>query len=148
MNLTGGENQGIMEILYSRKGRIDMKKIIATTGAPGAIGPYSQGVKAGGFLFVSGQLPLDPATGAFAGEDITAQTRQSLTNIKAIVEAGGMSMADVVRVGVFLKNMDDFAAMNAVYAEFFTGDCPARAAVEVARLPKGALVEIEAIAYR
>ena len=123
-----------------------MREIISTTGAPGAIGPYSQGVKANGMLFVSGQLPLDPATGAFPGSDITSQTRQSLTNVKHIVEAAGMTLADVVRVGVFLKDMNDFAAMNEVYGQFFTTDCPARAAVEVARLPKDALVEIEAIA--
>ena len=125
-----------------------MKEIISTTGAPGAIGPYSQAVKAGDFLFVSGQLPIDPATGAFAGDDISAQTRQSLTNVKSIVEAAGMTMADVVRVGVFLQDMEHFGAMNAVYGEFFTGDCPARAAVQVARLPKDALVEIEAVAYK
>ena len=125
-----------------------MKEIISTTGAPGAIGPYSQAVKAGDLLFVSGQLPIDPATGAFAGDDITAQTRQSLTNVKNIVEAAGMTMDDVLRVGVFLKDMEHFAAMNAVYGEFFTGDCPARAAVQVARLPKDALVEIEAVAYK
>lgn len=92
-----------------------MKEIISTTGAPGAIGPYSQAAKAGGFLFVSGQLPIDPATGAFAGDDITAQTRQSLTNVKNIVEAAGMTLDDVLRVGVFLKDMEHFAAMNAVY---------------------------------
>ena len=125
-----------------------MKEIISTTGAPGAIGPYSQAVKAGDFLFVSGQLPIDPATGAFAGDDISAQTRQSLTNVKNIVEAAGMTMADVVRVGVFLQDMEHFGAMNAVYGEFFTADCPARAAVQVARLPKDALVEIEAIAVK
>ena len=125
-----------------------MKEIISTTGAPGAIGPYSQAVKAGDLLFVSGQLPIDPATGAFAGDDIAAQTRQSLTNVKNIVEAAGMTMADVVRVGVFLKDMEHFGAMNAVYGEFFTGECPARAAVQVARLPKDALVEIEAVACK
>ena len=125
-----------------------MKEIISTTGAPGAIGPYSQAVKAGDLLFVSGQLPIDPATGAFAGDDIAAQTRQSLTNVKNIVEAAGMTMADVVRVGVFLQDMEHFGAMNAVYGEFFTADCPARAAVQVARLPKDALVEIEAVAYK
>lgn len=125
-----------------------MNEIISTTGAPGAIGPYSQAVKASGFLYVSGQLPLDPATGAFAGDDIASQTRQSLTNIKAIVDAAGMTLTDVVRVGVFLKDMNDFAAMNAVYGEFFTENCPARAAVEVARLPKDALVEIECVAHK
>ena len=125
-----------------------MKEIISTTGAPGAIGPYSQAVKAGDFLFVSGQLPIDPATGAFAGDDISAQTRQSLTNVKNIVEAAGMTMADVVRGGVFRQDMEHFGAMNTVYGEFFTGDCPARAAVQVARLPKDALLEIEAVACK
>ena len=125
-----------------------MREIISTTGAPGAIGPYSQGVKANGMLFVSGQLPLDPATGAFPDSDIASQTRQSLTNVKHIVEAAGMTLADVVRVGVFLKDMNDFAAMNEVYGQFFTSDCPARAAVEVARLPKDALVEIECVACK
>ena len=123
-----------------------MREIISTTGAPGAIGPYSQGVKANGMLFVSGQLPLDPATGAFPGSDITSQTRQSLTNVKHIVEAAGMTLADVVRVGVFLKDMNDFAAMNEVYAQFFQEPFPARSAVQVGRLPKDAKVEIEAIA--
>ena len=123
-------------------------RYLHTGKAPQAIGPYSQAVKAGDLLFVSGQLPIDPATGAFAGDDITAQTRQSLTNVKNIVEAAGMTMADVVRVGVFLQDMEHFGAMNAVYGEFFTGDCPARAAVQVARLPKDALVEIEAVACK
>ncbi len=125
-----------------------MNQIIATTNAPGAIGPYSQAVQAGGFLYVSGQLPIDPATGAFAGDDVTAQTRQSLTNLKSIVEAAGMTLGDVVKVNVFLKDMGDFAAMNTVYGEFFTANFPARAAVEVARLPKDALVEIECVAHK
>lgn len=124
-----------------------MKKVLATTNAPAAIGPYSQAIHAGNMVFVSGQLPIDPATGAFAGDDITAQTRQSLTNIKSILESDGLTMADVVKTTVLLQNISDFAAMNEVYATFFEGDCPARAAFEVAALPKGALVEIEAIAY-
>ena len=124
-----------------------MKTIIATEKAPGAIGPYSQGVKAGNFVFVSGQLPIDPATGEFAGPCITCQTRQSLSNVKAILEAQGLSMKNVVKTTVLLKNMDDFAAMNKVYGTFFTEECPARAAFQVAKLPKDALVEIEAIAY-
>lgn len=124
-----------------------MKKAIATTNAPAAIGPYSQAVHAGNVVFVSGQLPIDPATGAFAGDDIVAQTRQSLTNIKSILESDGLTMADVVKTTVLLQNIGDFAAMNEVYATFFEGDCPARAAFEVAALPKGALVEIEAVAY-
>ncbi len=124
-----------------------MKKILNTEKAPAAIGPYSQAVKAGNVVFVSGQLPIDPATGAFAGDDIKSQTRQSLTNIKNILASEGIDMSQCVRVGVFMKDMNMFADMNAVYSEFFVADCPARAAVEVARLPKDALVEIEAIAY-
>ena len=124
------------------------KKAIHTNNAPAAIGPYSQAIEANGMIFVSGQLPIDPATGAFAGEDIAAQTRQSLTNIKNILAEAGAGMEDVVKTTVLLKNIADFAAMNEVYAEFFTGDCPARAAFEVAALPKHALVEIEAIACK
>ncbi len=124
-----------------------MKKVFATTNAPGAIGPYSQAVQAGNMVFVSGQLPIDPATGAFAGEDIQSQTRQSLTNIKNILASEGIDMSQVIRVGVFLKDMNMFGDMNAVYGEFFESDYTARAAVEVARLPKDALVEIEAVAY-
>lgn len=124
-----------------------MKKIVHTTQAPAAIGPYSQAVKAGDFLFISGQIPLDPATGEFAGHDIKTQTRQSLTNISNILAAEGMTLSQCVKLNVYLKDMNMFAQMNEVYAEFFQTDCPARAAVEVARLPKDALVEIEAIAY-
>lgn len=124
-----------------------MKKVLSTTNAPAAIGPYSQGIQAGNLAFVSGQLPIDPATGEFAGADIAAQTKQSLTNIKNILESDGMTMANVVKTTVLLQHISDFAAMNEVYATFFEGDCPARAAFEVAALPKGALVEIEAIAY-
>lgn len=124
-----------------------MKKILATTNAPAAIGPYSQAVKAGDFVYVSGQLPIDPATGAFAGEDVKAQTKQSLENIKAILASENIGMDSIVKTTVFLDNMADFAAMNEVYATFFTTDCPARAAFEVAKLPKDALVEIEAVAY-
>ncbi|MDO4328568.1 MAG: RidA family protein [Lachnospiraceae bacterium] len=123
-----------------------MKKVYATTNAPGAIGPYSQAIQAGNMVFVSGQLPIDPATGAFAGDDIKSQTRQSLTNIKNILASEGVDMSQVVRVGVFLKDMNMFGDMNGVYGEFFEKDYPARAAVEVARLPKDALVEIEAVA--
>ncbi|MEW4414598.1 RidA family protein [Clostridium sp. AN503] len=124
-----------------------MKKIIATESAPGAIGPYSQAVRAGDLIFVSGQLPIDPATGAFAGDDIVSQTRQSLNNIRQILASEGASMEHVVRTGVFLKDMNQFGEMNQVYGAFFETDCPARAAVEVARLPKDALVEIEAVAW-
>lgn len=125
-----------------------MNQIIHTENAPAAIGPYSQAVKAGNLLFVSGQLPIDPATGAFAGEDIAAQTRQSLTNVKAILEEAGYTCADVVKATVLLAEISDFAAMNAVYAEFFTSNCPARAAFAVKDLPKGAKVEIEVIAAK
>lgn len=123
-----------------------MKKIYSTTNAPGAIGPYSQAVQAGNMVFVSGQLPIDPATGSFAGNDIQSQTRQSLTNIKNILASEGIEMSQILRVGVFLKDMNMFGDMNTVYGEFFQGEYPARAAVEVARLPKDALVEIEAVA--
>ncbi len=123
-----------------------MKKIIASAKAPGAIGPYSQAVAAGGLLFVSGQLPVDPATGAFVSEDIGELTARSLENLKAILEEAGCGLGDVVKTTVFLKDMGDFAAMNKVYAEYFTSDCPARSAVEVAALPKGSRIEIEAIA--
>ena len=125
-----------------------MKQVVSTDRAPAAIGPYAQAVTLNGLIITSGQLPIDPATGAFPGSDIASQTRQSLTNVKHIVEAAGMTLADVVRVGVFLKDMNDFAAMNEVYGQFFTTDCPARAAVEVARLPKDALVEIECVACK
>ena len=125
-----------------------MNQPIHTPNAPAAIGPYSQAIEAGNTIYVSGQLPIDPATGAFAGEDIASQTRQSLTNVKNILEAAGYTCADVVKTTVLLANIEDFAAMNAVYAEFFTGDCPARAAFAVKDVPKGTLVEIEAIACK
>ena len=124
-----------------------MKKILASPNAPAAIGPYSQGIDGGSIVITSGQLPLDPATGAFP-ETIEEQTRQSLTNCKAVLEAAGLTMADVIKTTVFLSDMNNFAAMNGVYATFFEGACPARSAVEVARLPKDALVEIECIAVR
>ena len=123
-----------------------MKKIIATQNAPAAIGPYSQAIDCGTFLVTSGQIPIDPATGEMVKGDVTAQTRQSLLNVKAILTEAGLTMDNVVKTTVFLQNMSDFAAMNAVYAEFFTeGNYPARSAVQVGALPKGALVEIEAI---
>ena len=122
------------------------KKVIATQNAPAAIGPYSQAIKVNGFVYVSGQLPIDPATGAFAGEGIKDQTRQSLKNIQSILKEAGLEMSNIVKTTVLLKNMGDFADMNGVYAEFFTGDFPARAAFEVAALPIDALVEIEAVA--
>ena len=123
-----------------------MKTIISTSQAPAAIGPYAQAVKANGFVITSGQLPIDPAAGTFP-EGIQAQTRQSLTNVKAILEEAGLTMDAVLKTTVFLSDMNNFAAMNEVYATFFTeGSFHARSAVEVARLPKDALVEIEVIA--
>ena len=122
-----------------------MKEIIATTGAPGAIGPYSQATKAGSLVFVSGQLPIDPATGVMP-EDVSAQTKQSLTNGKAILEAAGGTMADVVKTTVFLTDMANFATLNEVYSTLFKAPFPARSAVAVAQLPKGGLVEIEVVA--
>jgi len=125
-----------------------VSKVISTDKAPAAIGPYSQARDPGSMILTSGQIPLDPATGVFP-EGIEAQTRQSLRNIRAILEAAGTDMDHVVKTTVFLSDMNDFAAMNKVYAEFFTeGSYPARSAVEVARLPKDALIEIEAIAVR
>ena len=123
-------------------------KPISTKSAPAAIGPYSQGIMAGNRIVVSGQLPIDPTTGEFAGADIAAQTRQSLSNIKAILEEAGSSMADVVKTTVLLADIGEFAAMNQVYAEFFSEPYPARAAFQAAALPKNARVEIEAIAVK
>jgi len=123
------------------------KKIVATAAAPAAIGPYSQAVIVGDLLITSGQIPIDPATGAFP-EGIEAQTRQSLTNVKAILAEAGLTMKNVVKTTVFLSDMNNFAAMNGVYATFFEeGSYPARSAVEAARLPKDGLVEIEVIAH-
>ena len=123
-----------------------MNKVLATKNAPAAIGPYSQGIQAGNLVFVSGQLAIIPETGALCTGSITEQTRQVLTNIKAILEAAGLTMDQVIKTTVFLRDMNDFAAMNGVYATFFTGACPARSAVQVARLPKDAMIEIECIA--
>lgn len=123
-----------------------MKTVISTEKAPGAIGPYSQTINTGSLIFVSGQLPLDPATGTFP-EDIKGQTNQSLTNVKNILESVGSSMDKVVKTTVFLSDIGNFAAMNEVYGSFFTeGGYPARSAVEVAKLPKDAMVEIEVVA--
>ena len=123
-----------------------MKQVISTLQAPAAIGPYSQAIRVGNFVYTSGQLPIDPATGAFPEGGITAQTRQSLLNVQAILAEAGLSMNDVVKTTVFLADMNDFAAMNAVYADFFSEPFPARSAVAVKTLPKGAQVEIEVIA--
>ncbi len=124
-------------------------KPISTQNAPAAIGPYSQAVDSGaGLVFVSGQLPIDPSTGTFPEGGVTEQTRQSLLNAQAILQAAGLDLANVVKTTVFLADMGDFAAMNAVYATFFSEPFPARSAVAVKTLPKGALVEIECIATR
>ncbi len=122
------------------------KKIISTDTAPKAVGPYSQAIQAGGFIFVSGQLPLHPQSGEIVGNDVAAQTRQSIENIKAVLAAASVSLADVVKTTVFLQNMGDFARMNEVYQQFFGDSAPARSTVEVAKLPRNALIEIESIA--
>ena len=123
-----------------------MKQIISTDQAPAAIGPYSQAVRAGNLLFVSGQIPVDPATGEVVEATIQAQAQRSLENVKAVLAAAGASLDNVVKTTVFLKDMDDFVEMNRIYKTFVTADCPARSAVQVAKLPKDVLVEIEAIA--
>ena len=121
-------------------------KVISTKKAPAAIGPYSQAIQVGNLVYTSGQIPIDPATGTFVEGGIKEQTRQSLRNIKAILEEAGLTMANVVKTTVFLADMNDFADMNAIYAEFFSEPYPARSAVAVKSLPKGALVEIEVVA--
>jgi len=123
-----------------------MKKQVMTDNAPKAIGPYSQGIIANGFVFCSGQIPIDPATGELNQGTIEGQTRQVLKNVSAVLEAAGSSLDEAVKVTVFLQDMNDFGKMNAVYAEFFKAPNPARAAVQVARLPRDVKVEIEAIA--
>lgn len=124
-----------------------MKKAIATNKAPGAIGPYSQAVEANGMVFISGQLPINPVTGEMP-EGVSAQTEQSMKNLEAILEAAGCTFDNVVKSTCYLADMSYFADMNAVYAKYFTGDCPARAAFAVKELPKKALVEIEMIAAK
>jgi 2-iminobutanoate/2-iminopropanoate deaminase len=123
-----------------------VKEIVATERAPRAIGPYSQAVRSGNFLFASGQIPIDPATGEFVAGGITEQTEQVMRNVSAILEAAGAGLQQVVKTTVFLADMDDFTAMNEVYGRFFGEDPPARATVQAARLPRDARVEIEAIA--
>lgn len=125
-----------------------MKKIINTTKAPGAIGPYSQAVEVNGTLYVSGQVPFVPETMTIISDDVKEQTRQSLENVKAILEEAGYTLKDVVKAGVFIKDMNDFAAINEVYAEYLGEVKPARTCVEVARLPRDAKVEIEVIAVK
>ena len=123
-----------------------MKKVISTSKAPAAIGPYSQAIQVGNLVFASGQIPINPATGNFVEGGVKEQARQSLTNVKAILEEAGLTLDNVVKTTVFLADMNDFAEVNAVYAEFFAEPYPARSAVAVKALPKGALVEIEVIA--
>ena len=123
-----------------------MKKVISTSKAPAAIGPYSQAIQVGNLVYTSGQIPIDPATGAFVEGGIKEQTRRSLLNVKAVLEEAGLTMGDVVKTTVFMADMNDFADMNSVYAEFFSEPYPARSAVAVKTLPKGALVEIEVVA--
>lgn len=123
-------------------------KVINTAKAPKAIGPYSQAIEANGLVITSGQLPIDPTTGEFAPGGIKEQTRQSLTNAKAILEEAGISLANVMKTTIFLSDMNDFAAMNEVYAEFFNEPFPARSAIAVKTLPKNALVEVECIAAK
>ncbi len=125
-----------------------MKRIISTTAAPGAIGPYSQAVEANGTLYISGQVPIDPATGKMVEGGITEQTTQALKNIRAILLAAGYTMNDVVKSTCLLSDMSDFKAMNEVYAKFYTSDQPARAAFAVKGLPLGALIEIETVAVK
>ena len=123
-------------------------KQITTDKAPAAIGPYSQAIEGNGFIFVSGQLPIDPATGNFPSDDITELTKQSMKNIKAILEEAGSGMDKIVKTTIYLKDLGDFSAVNEAYAEFFGTPAPARACFEVAKLPKDAKVEIEAIALK
>ena len=124
-----------------------MRKIVATDKAPAAIGPYAQANIIGDLVITSGQIPIDPATGNLVEGDIEAQTKQVFENLKAVLEAAGSGLDKIVKTTCFMDNMNDFAKMNEVYASFFSGDYPSRSAVAVAKLPKGALIEIEAIAY-
>ena len=124
-----------------------MKKVISTTNAPAAIGPYSQAIEANGFVFASGQIPVNPATGEIA-DSIEGQARQVMENVKNLLEAAGTSMGNVVKTTVFIKDMNDFGKINEIYAEYFEGACPARSCVEVARLPKDVLMEMEAVAVK
>lgn len=122
------------------------KLVISTNNAPAAIGPYSQGIRTGNLIFTSGQIPLNPVTGELVSDDIKSAVKQSLENVKAILEAAGTNMENAVKVTVFLKDMNDFAAVNEIYGQYFTGKMPARSAIQVAKLPKDCMIEIEAIA--
>jgi 2-iminobutanoate/2-iminopropanoate deaminase len=124
-----------------------MKDVVFTPRGPKPIGPYSQAIKANGFIFVSGQIALDPQAGEFTGADVRQQTERVMDNLKAILEAGGVSLGHVVKTTVYLKDMNDFTAMNEVYARYFTAAPPARSTVQAARLPKDALVEIDVVAF-
>ena len=125
-----------------------MKKIISTPNAPAAIGPYSQAVEAGGWVFLSGQIPLDPATGQMVEGDVVAQAEQVMKNLEAVLAAAGCTFAHVVRAGIFLADLADFARVNEVYAKRFPSEPPARATVQVAGLPRGALVEVDVVAFK
>ena len=125
-----------------------MKKVISTANAPQAIGPYSQAIEAGGFVFVSGQIPLIPATGELVEGSVEVQTARVLENLKAILEAAGSSLENVIKTTVYITNMDDFTKVNGIYGQYFQENPPARVCVEVGKLPKGALVEIDVIAAR
>ena len=129
------------------KGRFDMKKVISTTNAPAAIGPYSQAIEVNGMVFASGQIPVNPATGEIPEESRLRQSR-FLNNVKNLLAAAGASMEQVVKTTVFIQNMDDFGKVNEIYAKYFEGACPARSCVEVSKLPKGVLMEMEAIAAK
>ena len=124
-----------------------MKDVVFTPRGPKPIGPYSQAIKANGFLFVSGQIALDPQSGEFTGTDVRVQTERVLENLKAILEAGGVSLGHVVKTTVYLKDMNEFTAMNEVYGRYFSAAPPARSTVQAARLPKDALVEIDVVAF-
>ena len=124
-----------------------MKKVISTTNAPAAIGPYSQAIEANGFVFASGQIPVNPATGEVP-EGIEAQAEQVMKNMKNLLEAAGTSIDNVVKTTVFIQSMDDFGTINGIYSKYFEKDCPARSCVEVVKLPKGVLLEMEAIAVK
>lgn len=137
-----GNFKGYSSIKEEKK----MKEIISTDKAPAAIGPYSQAVKVGNLLFTSGMIPIDPATNTLVEGGIEIQAERALENVKALLEASGTSLGNVVKTVVFIKNMDDFAKVNEIYAKYFTENFPARSCVEVARLPKDVLIEIEAIA--
>lgn len=137
----------VMLLAFSTIASAAGRSVIVPEKAPKAVGPYSQGIQAGDFIFTSGQLPLNPETNQMP-EGIEAQTKQSLDNLKAVVEAGGSSLDKVVKVTVFLKDLNDFAKMNEIYGTYFTKDAPARSCVQVARIPRDALVEIEAVAVK